>query len=222
MALQAGRRRMARGHDAPAVPLDDAVAFARGGQGSRQRNRKAESVDKRAIAGERRLLRKSDFLKPGARLWCRMRCIKTHPLYYLTKSDVAQRSSIRANMDGARKVAKHRHTAPEIAKKLAMADEMTAQGRLQGDIVKSLGISVMTYHRWRKARGALARAAARPVAEPGRADIPPERGQTNQIRELQLENSRLRRLVTDLLLEKVKLEEGLRSGPVVRRTLAHG
>ena len=34
-----------------------------------------------------------------------------------------------------------------------------------------------------------------------------ERQQMSQIRELQVENSRLRRLVTDLLLEKVKLEE---------------
>lgn len=103
-----------------------------------------------------------------------------------------------------------------------MADEMTAQGRLQGDIAKSLGVSVMTYHRWRKARGALARTAARPVPEAGPINIPPEREQMNQIRELQLENSRLRRLVTDLLLEKVKLEEGLRASPVARRTLAHG
>ena len=99
---------------------------------------------------------------------------------------------------------------------------MTAQGRLQGAIAKSLGISVMTYHRWRKAREVLARAAARPVAETGRTDVPPEREQMSQIRELQLENSRLRRLVTDLLLEKVELEEGLRAGLVARRTLARG
>jgi hypothetical protein len=33
------------------------------------------------------------------------------------------------------------------------------------------------------------------------------RGRGDRIAELQLENSRLRRLVTDLLLEKVKLEE---------------
>jgi putative transposase len=124
-------------------------------------------------------------------------------------------------MDGVRIVAKHRHTASEIAKKLATADEMAAQGRLQGDIAKSLGISVMTYHRWRKARGALARAAARPVAEAVRVDIPPEREQTSQIRELQLENSRLRRLVTDLMLEKVALEEGLVAS-TSRRKVAHG
>jgi putative transposase len=113
-------------------------------------------------------------------------------------------------------VARHRHTASEIATKLAMAADMASQGRLHGDIAKSLGISLMTYHRWRKARGALARHASRPDAE--RIDISPEREQS-QIRELQLENSRLRRLVTDLLLEKVKLEEGLHT--VNRRTLAH-
>jgi putative transposase len=124
-------------------------------------------------------------------------------------------------MDGERIVARHRHTASEIATKLAMADDMSALGRLHGDIAKSLGISLMTYHRWRKARGTLVRPASRPIAGAERADITPEREQMSQIRELQLENSRLRRLVTDLLLEKVKLEEDLGAGPVPHRTLAH-
>jgi putative transposase len=114
---------------------------------------------------------------------------------------------------GARVVAKQRHTQSEIATKLAMADDMAAQGRLHGDIAKSLGVSVMTYHRWRKARGALTRPASRPVTDAERVDSATEREQTNQIRELQLENSRLRRLVADLLLEKVKLEERLSAGP---------
>ena len=100
-----------------------------------------------------------------------------------------------------------------------MAADMASQGRFHGDIAKSLGISVMTYHRWRKARGALVRHASRPAADVERIDISPEREQ-GQIRELMLENSRLRRLVTDLLLEKVKLEEGLPAGSVDRRTLA--
>jgi putative transposase len=91
-----------------------------------------------------------------------------------------------------------------------MADEMAAQGRLHGDIAKSLGISVMTYHRWRKARR-LAHPAPKLAAAPAPVDNLPEREQMNQIRELRLENLRLRRLVTDLLLEKDKLEEGLRT-----------
>jgi hypothetical protein len=91
-----------------------------------------------------------------------------------------------------------------------MADEMAAQGRLHGDIAKSLGISLMTYHRWRKARR-LAHSAPMPAAVAAPTDNLPEREQMNQIRELRLENLRLRRLVTDLLLEKDKLEEGLRA-----------
>jgi putative transposase len=118
-------------------------------------------------------------------------------------------------------VTKHRHTASEIATKLATADDMASQGRLHGDIAKSLGISLMTYHRWRKARGALARPASRPVSDAERMENSPEREEMNQIRELQLENSRLRRLVTDLLLEKVKLEEGVHAAAGSRRTLAH-
>jgi len=100
-----------------------------------------------------------------------------------------------------------------------MADEMAAQGRLHGDIAKSLGVSVMTYHRWRKARGTLGRPAPRPASKTERIDIPTDGEQMGQIRELQVENSRLRRLVTDLLLEKVKLEESLFSSAPSRRVV---
>jgi putative transposase len=101
-----------------------------------------------------------------------------------------------------------------------MADDLLAQGRLHSDIAKSLGISVMTYHRWRKARGTLAPAGSKPVIITDHTDSLAEREQMARIRELQLENSRLRRLVTDLLLEKVKLEEGVRT-VVTDRRAAH-
>src|SRR6266700_6900546 len=86
-----------------------------------------------------------------------------------------------AATDGDRIVTKQRHTESEIAAKLAMADEMVAQGRLHGDIAKSLGVSLMTYHRWRKARGTLSRRASRPMADAERVDISPEREEMNQI-----------------------------------------
>ena len=110
---------------------------------------------------------------------------------------------------------RQRHTPSEVANKLAMADDMAAQGRLHGDIAKSLGISVMTYHRWRKARKA--HPVPRHAAEAARTETLTEHEQMIQIRELRLENLRLRRLVTDLLLEKDKLEEGLRLGIGDRR-----
>jgi putative transposase len=122
-------------------------------------------------------------------------------------------------MGWATMTTRQRHTASQIATKLAMADEMSAQGRLHGDIAKSLGVSVMTYHRWRKARGTLTRQAPRLATDAERLVAPNDRGQTNQIRELQYENSRLRRLVTDLLLEKVRLEEELRGEIVGLQTV---
>ena len=114
-------------------------------------------------------------------------------------------------------VIRHRHTESEIAAKLHIAGEMAAQGRLHGDIAKSLGISVMTYHRWRKAHGTSAHPTPRLRHDAKRLDILIERGQMSQIRDLRLENSRLRRLVSDLLLEKVQLEERLGSGDPARR-----
>jgi hypothetical protein len=123
---------------------------------------------------------------------------------------------------GTRIVAKQRHTPSEVAAKLAMADDMAAQGRLHGDIAKSLGVSVMTYHRWRKARGKLVRPAPRPAGDAERTDVANDREHASQIRELQLENSRLRRLVTDLLLEKLQLEEGLLGSVANRRTVGRG
>jgi putative transposase len=106
-------------------------------------------------------------------------------------------------------VKRKRHSAPEIVAKLRQADEMAAEGRLQSDIARALGVSVMTYHRWRTGRPALE--AIRPTGrrEHKLRDHLSEREQAARVEELRLENTRLRRLVTDLLLEKAKLEEML-------------
>jgi transposase len=93
-----------------------------------------------------------------------------------------------------------RHSRAEIASKLGQANELATQGTLQSEIARALGVSVMTLHRWRKAPP-----GSQPVREAGQAAGMREWG--DRIAELQLENSRLRRLVTDLLLEKVKFEE---------------
>jgi putative transposase len=103
-------------------------------------------------------------------------------------------------------VTRHRHTGSEIVAKLATADDMAARGALHRDIAKSLGISVMTYHRWRKSRDGFA-STLQLAADSRRTEIPNGRETTGRIRELRLENSRLRRLVADLLLEKVELQE---------------
>jgi putative transposase len=100
-----------------------------------------------------------------------------------------------------------RHSPEEIVGKLREADEMMQKGRRQGEIVRALGISVMTFHRWRKARPDLVEGTG-PV--PWRSAPPPDPERTQQIvrlDELRIENERLRRLVADLMLEIVRLEE---------------
>jgi transposase-like protein len=46
---------------------------------------------------------------------------------------------------------KKRHSRAEIATKLAQANELVTEGKLQSEIARTLGVSVMTLHRWRKA-----------------------------------------------------------------------
>ena len=98
-----------------------------------------------------------------------------------------------------------RHSSAEIAAKLDQAEAMSNEGRRHQDIAKLLGVSVMTYHRWRKAR---ASAKAAVTSWHDHADMNGSAtDQTKRINALRIENSRLRQLVTDLLLEKMSLEE---------------
>jgi hypothetical protein len=103
---------------------------------------------------------------------------------------------------------KGKHSKAEISAKLAQAGDLATQGKLQSEIARTLGVSVMTLHRWRKMSPA-------GLNEASQLDQAPH---ADRIAELQLENSRLRRLVTDLLLEKMKLEEAFQVGkPSTRR-----
>src|SRR5262249_33893512 len=54
-----------------------------------------------------------------------------------------------------------KHSPAEIAAKLRQADELAVQGKRRSEILRSLGISPMTYHRWRKDRS-----SASPPREP--------------------------------------------------------
>jgi putative transposase len=116
-----------------------------------------------------------------------------------------------ASDDSDRAMRKKRHTPEEIAGKLRQADDMIAHGKLHGDVARTLGVSIMTYHRWRKARTDQPQRPAT-VSERAAPAHSAGRDEDARIADLQLENSRLRRLVTDLLLEKVRLEEALQDG----------
>src|SRR5262245_20232727 len=106
---------------------------------------------------------------------------------------------------GPTKMKKQRHSAAEISSKLQQADEMSAQDKLNRETVRTLGISAMTYHRWRKMRNVM---PSVPVGERAGARLSHEHA--SRIQELELENTRLRRLFADLMLEKCGLEDALK------------
>jgi putative transposase len=102
---------------------------------------------------------------------------------------------------------RRRHSPEEVASKLHQAEELLQRGKRHADIARELGISVMTYHRWRAAARAAEQA---PSITPEIPHLPGEPSQpTSRFDDLQVENARLRRLVIDLLLEKMKLQEAL-------------
>src|SRR5262245_19193852 len=100
----------------------------------------------------------------------------------------------------AAKADKTRPLRGAVATRLAQVIGLATEGEVHSDIASTLGVSVMTVYRWRTAP-----AGAQPAHATGEPDQ--TRGGGDRIAELQLENSRLRRLVTDLLLEKIKLQE---------------
>jgi transposase-like protein len=82
-----------------------------------------------------------------------------------------------------------RHTAEEIVAKLRQVDVLMAQGRPVADAVRSIGVTEVTYYRWRNEYGGL------------------KGDQVRRLKELKIENSRLRRAVSDLTLDKLILAE---------------
>jgi putative transposase len=84
---------------------------------------------------------------------------------------------------------RRRHTPEQIIAKLREAEIELAKGLTTGDVVRKLGITEQTYYRWRKEYGGL------------RVD------QARRLKELEKENSRLKRLVADQALDNAILKE---------------
>ena len=77
----------------------------------------------------------------------------------------------------------------EIITKLREADILISQGQTVASVIKSLGISDVTYYRWRKDYGGM------------------NTFQLKRLKELEQENARLRQAVSDLTLDKLILKE---------------
>lgn len=86
-------------------------------------------------------------------------------------------------------MARKRHKPEEIVAKLRQVDVLTAQGTPVSDAIRSIGVTEVTYYRWRQEYGGL------------------KTDQVKRLKDLELENARLRKAISDLALDKLILQE---------------
>lgn len=89
-------------------------------------------------------------------------------------------------------MARKRHKPDEIVTKLRQVEVLRGQGMTMADAVRQIGVSELTFYRWRKEYGGMSR------------------DQLRQMKELRQENERLRKAVADLTLDKLILSEASR------------
>jgi putative transposase len=86
-------------------------------------------------------------------------------------------------------VARRHYRPEEIIAKLREAEILLAQGMKVPEMVRELSIHEVTYYRWRKEYGGM------------------RVNEMQRLKELEKENSRLRKAVSDLTLDKMILQE---------------
>ena len=84
------------------------------------------------------------------------------------------------------------HKPEEIVTRLRQVEVLLAQGKATVDAVRTIGVTEATYYRWRQEFGGL------------------KGDQVRRLKELEAENTRLRRAVSDLTVEKLILKEAAR------------
>ncbi len=89
-------------------------------------------------------------------------------------------------------MARKRYKPEEIVAKLRQVEVLASQGQSMSEAIRQIGVSEVTYYRWRQEFGGL------------------QIEQVKRLKELELENSRLRKAVSDLTLDKLILQEAAR------------
>ncbi len=89
-------------------------------------------------------------------------------------------------------MANKRPKPEEIVSKLRQVEVLMGQGMPRLDAIRQIGVVEQTYYRWRKQYGGMG------------VD------QLKELKRLQKENERLRRVVSDLTLDKLILKEAAR------------
>ena len=88
-------------------------------------------------------------------------------------------------------MSRKRYSPEQIIGILREAEVRLSQGHRVGEICRGLGISEQSYYRWRREYGGM------------------EVSQAQRLKELERENARLRKAVSDLTLDKLILNEAL-------------
>jgi len=86
-------------------------------------------------------------------------------------------------------MAKKRYGAEQIINRLREVEVMLSNGSTVGEASKKIGVTEQTYYRWRKQYGGM------------------KVEQAKRLKELEQENSRLKKLVADLSLDNAILKE---------------
>ena len=87
---------------------------------------------------------------------------------------------------------RQKHTAEQIIGKLREAEVLQAKGMSIEEVMRQLGVSDATYYKWRKEYGGL------------------QVDQAKRLKELEQENGRLRKVVSDLSIDNAILKEAAR------------
>ena len=80
----------------------------------------------------------------------------------------------------------------EIVAKLRQADVLVGQGQSVAEAIRAIGVSEVSYYRWRREYGGL------------------KSDQVRRMKDLETENQRLRKAIADLTLDKLILQEAAR------------
>ncbi len=84
------------------------------------------------------------------------------------------------------------YTPEQIINKLREAEVLLSQGAIAGEASKKIGVTEQTYYRWRKEYGGM------------------RLEQAKRLKELEKENSRLKKMVADISLYNAILKEASR------------
>lgn len=85
-----------------------------------------------------------------------------------------------------------KHKPEEIVAKLRQVDVLVSQGQSVADAIRAIGVTEVTYYRWRKEFGGL------------------KSDQVRRMKELETENQRLCKAIADLTLDKLILQAAAR------------